>query len=272
MPLVYSAAASHAPGITARRHTVTDGKADSFFRAMDQIRQEIEEAQLDALVIISAEHFTNFFMDHMPAFCVGTADSYAGPVEDEDFLRIPKTTVPGASDLGTRLCQRMLHDVDLSFAQELKLDHGFMVPLHFLTPSMDLPVIPIIINCLQAPFASLERCVELGRSLRRAVDEMPERIGLLGAGGISHWPAAPRSGEINEEWDFEFVQRFAENNISALTSYSDEEIVESGGPGGHEIRAWIAVAGATEGQTGTILTYTPVPEFAIGCTAVVVNG
>jgi hypothetical protein len=35
-----------------------------------------------------------------------------------------------------------LRDVDLAYAEEWKFDHGIMVPLHFLTPRYDLPVIP----------------------------------------------------------------------------------------------------------------------------------
>jgi 2,3-dihydroxyphenylpropionate 1,2-dioxygenase len=32
-------------------------------------------------------------MNNMPAFAIGMADSYEGPIEDEAFLKIPHTKV-----------------------------------------------------------------------------------------------------------------------------------------------------------------------------------
>jgi 2,3-dihydroxyphenylpropionate 1,2-dioxygenase len=40
-----------------------------------------------------------------------------------------------------------------------------------------------------------------------AADVLPERIAVVGTGGISHWPATPDSGKINEEWDRELLRR-----------------------------------------------------------------
>jgi hypothetical protein len=66
------------------------------------------------------------------------------------------------------------------------------------------------------------------RRLRRAV---PERIALVGTGGISHWPATPDSGKINEPWDREFLDRWARQDKAALLSYSDEATYRDAGQG-----------------------------------------
>ena len=94
---------------------------------------------------------------------------------------------------------------------------------------------------------------------------MPERIALVGTGGISHWPATPDSGKINEAWDREFLERWARNDRQALLAYSDEQTYREAGQGGFEIRTFIAVAAAARGP-GTIRTYVPVPIFSVGCT------
>jgi len=112
----------------------------------------------------------------------------------------------------------------------------------------------------------LERAYEFGRALRRACDAQPERIALVGTGGISHWPATPDSGTINEAWDREFLKRFLANDRAALTSYTDEETLRDAGQGGFEIRTFLTVAGATEGAGGELLFYAPIPIFAVGCT------
>ena len=91
-----------------------------------------------------------------------------------------------------------------------------MVPLHFMTPRYDLAVIPVNINCQGPPLTPLARAYEFGRALRRACDAQPERIALLGTGGISHWPATPDSGMINEAWDRRFLERFVANDRAAL--------------------------------------------------------
>ena len=122
-----------------------------------------------------------------------------------------------------------------------------MVPLHFLTPRYDLPVIPVNINCQGPPLTPLQRAWAFGAALRRACDAVPERIALVGTGGISHWPATPDSGKINEAWDREFLARWSRNDRAALLDYNDEETYREAGQGGFEIRTFIAVAAAARG-------------------------
>lgn len=268
MTLAFAGAASHAPGISARTELATPAQRERLFAAYAELRRRLEAARLDALVLVTAEHFTNFFMDNMPAFCIGLADGYRGPVEDESFLRIPKSAVPGAGALGRALARAVQREVDLSFSEELLFDHGLMVPLHLLCPALQLPVVPVILNCLAPPLPPLARCLRLGGSLGAAIAARPERIGLLAAGGLSHWPAAPRSGEVNERWDGEFLEAFVRGDRDALTRYRDEEVVREAGPGGHEIRAWVTLAGATAGQQCEVLCFTSIPAYAVSGTVV----
>ena len=266
MSLVFAAVCSHAPGITGRAQRADAALRDAFYAKLGELRVRLEAQKPDALIVVAAEHFANFFMNNMPAYCVGMADSYEGPIEDEQWLAIARRTVPGNADLSRRLISALLHDIDAAYAEEWKFDHGIMVPLNFMTPRYDLPVIPVNVNCQGPPLTPLARAYEFGRALRRACDAQPERIALIGTGGISHWPATPDSGVINEAWDREFLARFLANDRAALTSYTDEETLRDAGQGGFEIRTFLAVAGATEGARGELLFYAPIPIFAVGCT------
>src|SRR5690349_4450814 len=266
MPLVFAGVCSHAPGITGRTERADPAQRDRFLAAMERLRGAIEASRPDALIVVAAEHFANFFMNNMPAFAIGMADHYEGPIEDEKWLRITRRRVPGNRALSERLIARMMHEVDVAYAEEWLFDHGIMVPLHLLTPRYDLPVIPANINCQGPPLTPLHRAYAFGRALRLAADEAPERIALIGTGGISHWPATPNSGKINEAWDRDFLDRWTANRRDALISYSDAETYRDGGQGGFEIRTFIAVAGACEGSTGEIWCYEPIPIFAVGCT------
>ncbi len=267
MSLVYSGVLSHAPGITGRAHLVENtAKRDEFYAKLDVQRQEIEASGAEALVVIAAEHFGNFFMNNMPAYCIGMGEYYEGPIEDPEWLKIERTRIPGAPDLGRRLTREVLQSVDTAYAEEWKFDHGIMVPLNFLTPNYDLPIIPVNINCQGPPLTPLHRVWEFGEALRRACDAVPEKIAVVGTGGISHWPATPDSGKINEAWDRDFLDRLMRNDKDALLSYTDEEIYRDGGQGGFEIRTFIAAAAAAKGQGDLQFFTVELPIFAVGCT------
>jgi len=266
MSLVYAGVLSHAPGITGRADLVENtAKRDEFFAALDVQRQEIQSAGAEALIVIAAEHFANFFMHNMPAFCVGIGSSYEGPIEDPEWLKIEKTTVPGAPDLGTRLVREIMQTVDVAYAEEWKFDHGIIVPLHFLTPDYDLPIIPVNINCQGPPLTPLHRAWAFGEALRRACDSVAEKIAVVGTGGISHWPATPDSGKINEAWDREFLDQLVRQDKDALLHYTDEETYRDAGQGGFEIRTYIAAAAAAGGQADIQFYTAELPIFAVGC-------
>lgn len=271
MSLVFAGVCSHGPGMTGRRQLADPDDVGSLDAAMHGMRRALEATRPDALVVIAAEHFANFFMDNMPAYCMGMAEDYEGPIEDPGWLGIERTTVPGDADLSRRLIEHTLQDADVAYAQEWKFDHGIMVPLSFLTPRYDLPVIPVNINCQGPPLTPLRRAWAFGRALRSACDAVPERIALVGTGGISHWPATPDSGKINEPWDREFLRRWAANDREGLLGYSDEQTYLEAGQGGFEIRTYIAVSGATEGCSARVDFYRPIPIFAVGCTVGIVE-
>ena len=271
MSLVFAGVCSHAPGITGRAKLADPKLRDELYANYDRMRQRIEATEPDALIVVAAEHFANFFMNNMPAYCMGMAKQYEGPIEDEDWLAIKRRWIPGNPDLSERLIRSVMEDTDLAYAEEWKFDHGIMVPLNFLTPRYDLPVIPVNINCQGPPLTPLHRAWRFGQALRRACDEQPERIALVGTGGISHWPCTPDSGVINEAWDREFLDRFINNRKDELLSYTDQETLRDAGQGGFEIRAFITVAGAAEGSTGELLFYAPITIFAVGCTVAVMD-
>jgi len=265
MSLVFAGACSHAPGITGRAQLADASLKDPLHAQMRGLGESMREARPDALIVIAAEHFANFFMNNMPAYAMGMADSYEGPIEDPAWLGIARTRVPGNADLSRRLITEVMNDVDVAFAEEWKFDHGIMVPLHFLTPRFDLAVIPANINCQGPPLTPLKRAWAFGAALRRACDAVPERIALVGTGGISHWPATPDSGKINEAWDRDFLDRWARNDREALLDYSDAATYRDAGQGGFEIRTFIAVAAAARGR-GEVRHYAPIPIFSVGCT------
>ena len=266
MSLVFAGVCSHAPGIVGRAARADPAARDAFYASLADMRGQLEDSKPDALIVVAAEHFANFFMNNMPSFAIGIAGSYAGPIEDPAWLGIDKVSVPGNADLSRRVIERVMQRSDVAYAEEWLFDHGIMVPLHFLTPRYDLPIIPVNINCQGPPLAPLHRVWELGEALRDAADALPERIALIGTGGLSHWPATPDSGKINEAWDRDFLDRWCRNDRGALLDYDDGRLYADAGQGGFEIRTYLAVSAAVRGALGTVHFYEPIPIFAVGCT------
>jgi 2,3-dihydroxyphenylpropionate 1,2-dioxygenase len=271
MSLVFAGVCSHAPGITGRAEMADPDDKESLYAAFGDMREALEASKPDALIVIAAEHFANFFMNNMPAYCIGMADEYEGPIEDPEWLGIARTTIPGNPDLSKRIIQSVLNEVDVAYAEEWKFDHGISVPLNFLTPRYDLDIIPVNINCQGPPLTPLHRAWAFGEALRKACDAAPERIAIVGTGGISHWPATPDSGKIDDQWDRNFLEQWKANDKEAMLSYSDEETWKEAGQGGFEIRTFIAISAATAGTTARVHYYRPIPIFAVGCTIGMVN-
>jgi len=189
---------------------------------------------------------------------MGMGEEYEGPIEDPDWLGIPRTTIPGNPDLSKRIITEVMQSVDVAYAEERKMDHGIMVPLHFLTPKYDLDIIPVNINCQGPPLTPLSRVWEFGRALRRACDAVPEKIAVIGT--------TPNSGKIVEEWDRDYLDAWVANDKDRLLSYSDEDTLKDAGQGGFEIRTLTAISGLCEGARGDLWFYAPIPIFSVGCT------
>jgi hypothetical protein len=118
MSLVFSGVCSHAPGITGRAERADRSLREPFYKAFGEMRDALHAAQPDALIVIAAEHFANFFMNNMPAYALGMAESYDGPIEDAEWLRIPHRTIRGNSDLSRRLIVEVQQTVDAAYAEE----------------------------------------------------------------------------------------------------------------------------------------------------------
>ena len=159
MSLVFAGICCHAPGITGRPEAAKSEQLALLLNQFEHLKRDIEKTAPDAIFLISAEHYANFFNNNMPTYAVGMARYYEGPIEDSSWLGIDKVKIPGNKNLSERIISLLMHDIDVSYAEEWKFDHGMMVPLHHLTPSYNIPIIPSNINCQSPPFSPYSRCL-----------------------------------------------------------------------------------------------------------------
>jgi aromatic ring-opening dioxygenase catalytic subunit (LigB family) len=261
-------AASHSPGITGWPERVAPEVRGEIERAYREVAERIEGLRPDALVVVSVEHFTNFNLGNLPAFAIATGGSYLGPVTAEmaQFVNVSQRHHPGAASLGRHLYQFALDsEFDPSLVEGgLDFDENFSVPLKHLDPEASYPLVPVIVNGVNPPWPTPKRCYDFGRMIRDGVaaQNAYQRVVVLATGGLSHWVGLPESGQVNEEFDRDFIARLTDGDASRLTDYTREEI-DAAGNGAHEIRTWLVAAGAA--QTGfDVLAYAAVPEWLTG--------
>lgn len=260
--------ASHSPGITGFPERAATAQREAVEAAYFQVRDRIAALEPDAVVVVSVEHFTNFFLANLPAFAICTSDSYLGPVTQEmgAFLGVEQHQYPGAGDLGRHLYEFALRsEFDPSLVEGgLAFDENFCVPLKHIDPDSRYPLVPIIVNGVNPPWPTPRRCYAFGRMVREAVQAQDtyERVVVLGTGGLSHWVGLPESGNIDQDFDHDFLARLEAGDPERLTDYTAEQI-EAAGNGAHEIRTWLVAAGAA-GTPFETLVYEPVPEWLTG--------
>jgi aromatic ring-opening dioxygenase catalytic subunit (LigB family) len=263
MPIVYACAASHAPGITAWTEAAPKEQAGAVESGFATLRRGLEAARPDTILVLTSEHWVNFFLDHASAFCLGRGEGFTGPVEP--WLRIERRSVPGNPNLATRLLEHCYaNDFEISHSQELAFDHGTMVPLSFVNPGLDMKVVPLFFNTLATPRPTARRCLALGRTLRSALDAAPERIALLATGGLSHDPGEVNHGVVDSEFDRVFLDRMSGADLGSLAGYSDAELLAAGA-GTLELLAWICLAGIMGcDQKPDVVIYEAVKPWATG--------
>lgn len=268
--VVAGIAASHVPfmAMHPQFELAEEGQRNRVVAGMGEARKIVEHTRPDAIVIFSTDHFDRCFYDNLPAFLVGVGEYAEGPIAE--WMRLPKVKLKIASDLAQFIVSEGLDNgVDFASSQELPLDHAEVVPLSFITPQWNIPIVPVVVNAFAPPMPSLKRCWQVGAFIRDAIERWPQnkRVAVIGTGGISHWVGPPETGRVNAEFDRWFLQCLVEGKATeVIEEYKKAEDLEKiAGNGGQEIRDWLAVAGAMPSRLKPrVLAYEPIPQWATG--------
>ena len=258
-------AASHAPPIVRAWEAIvhSSGLPDAFA----ELGRRITEARPDVIVAIGADHWANFFLENMPAICVGVGEKHDGPPE-QWLAEYPHREMVGHPELGMHIAVSAFRSgFEPSLSYRLKLDHAFCVPLWKAGLDPLPPIVPIIINALQQPLPTLTRCLEFGRLIADAIEEMPTdlRVVILATGGLSHSVGEPTMGEIDEQFDRRALELFTAGNPTHLIDFMTDERLARAGNGTAELRFWIAAHGAARMRGFDLIHYEAVAATYTGC-------
>jgi hypothetical protein len=258
--------------MSAARDMAPEHQRNSFFGALSWISEQARAHEVEACVVLSDEYFTNFFLENMPQVCVGIGEGNWGP--SEAWLPADRAWVPGHPCLAGHVTRSLLAaGFDPAFSQQLELDRGVMTVYHELDHQLRLPLVPIVQNCVVPPLMPLGRALALGRAVGEAIRSFPhlDRVAVVGVGGLSRWIGTPRMGEIAEDFDRWFLAHLENGSLEEVLDLADDEI-DLAGDGAHEIRSWLAVAGAVAPGAARTLTYEPVYPWITGMAVSLFDG
>ncbi|WP_428241601.1 class III extradiol dioxygenase family protein [Gynuella sp.] len=240
---------SHIPSIgnAMANHLQQDDYWKPLFDGYGPVKEWLEEVKPDIAIIVYNDHGLNFFLDTVPTFAMGCAREY---YNDDEGWGIPTLApVQGDEEFSWHVVQKLIEsEFDMTICQEMKVDHGFMVPMNLMWGDKETwPVkgIPLAVNTVQHPLPSALRCFKLGKALKTAIESYPEdaKVVLIGTGGLSHQLQGERAGIINPDFDIETMDKIV-NDPEWLTRFSNAEIMEHAGTEGIEVIMWLVMRGA----------------------------
>lgn len=240
---------SHVPAIGA----ALDGGRTShpdwapIFAGYQWSRQWLDARPPDVVILVYNDHASQFSLDMVPTFALGCAEEFKPADEGWGPRRIP--VVQGHPQLAWHIARSVvLEEFDLTFVNEMDVDHGLTVPLSLMCGQPEqwpVRVIPLAVNVIQYPVPTANRCWRLGEAIARAVRSFPEDLDVQvwGTGGMSHQLSGKRAGLINREWDNWFLDQLTADP-DALRTLSHEDYVREAGSEGMELIMWMTMRGA----------------------------
>src|SRR5258708_2147941 len=240
--IVAVTALSHAPGLTgwldraapAVQRNLTDGYVE--------LGRRLRATRPDVIVGIANDHLLNFPPENVPDFCIGTAARWHGPAEwFSDWLNVAPYALDGHPDLAKTLVREGARaGINFAFSSELLFDDNWSVPLKFLTPDHDVPLVPIHMNCIMPPLPQPARCVEVGRVIADIVRRhrpAGERVAIMATGGLSHDPGGPKYFAVDEAFDRWFLDLLAQGSAERVRrEVTIDQRVAAGGARANELR------------------------------------
>jgi protocatechuate 4,5-dioxygenase, beta chain len=262
--IIGGVATSHVPAIGAALDNGKSGEPywPKVFSGYEFSKKWIAEAKPDVVFLVYNDHASAFSLEVIPTFALGCAESF--PIADEGWGPRPVPTVYGHPGLAWHIAQStILDEFDMTICNKMPVDHGLTVPLSLLygqPKEWPVKVIPLAVNVVQYPPPTGNRCYNLGKAIRRAVDSYPEdlKVVIFGTGGMSHQLQGPRAGLINADFDAKFLDRLP-TDPEALARISHLEYMREAGSEGIEMVMWLIMRGALDDKVKVAHRFYHVP-------------
>ncbi|MFT6899618.1 MAG: protocatechuate 4,5-dioxygenase beta chain [Paraglaciecola sp.] len=257
-------ATSHVPAIGA---AMDNGKTEDaywkpLFAGYDYVKKWVTEQKPDVVILVYNDHASAFDLNLVPTFAIACGEEFKPA--DEGWGPRPVPNVQGHPQLASHIAQSVIQDdFDLTVVNTIDVDHGLTVPLSLVfgqPEAWPCKVIPIAVNVVLYPAPSGQRCYNLGKAIRKAVDSFDEdlNVQIWGTGGMSHQLQGPRAGLINKEFDNDFLDRIVDD-AEALALKPHFDYLNEAGSEGIELVMWLIMRGALNDQVDVKQRFYHVP-------------
>lgn len=258
---------SHVPAIGVAMDTKITGQPywQPVFKGFEFSRQWMADKKPDVIFLVYNDHCTAFDASVIPTFALGCAASF-NPA-DEGWGPRPVPVVRNHQKLASHIAQSLILDeFDITIMNEMEVDHGLTVPLSVMYGEVpqdgEWPalVIPLAVNVVQYPAPTGNRCYNLGKAIRRAVESFDQdlKVVIFGTGGMSHQLQYKRAGLINPEFDTMFLDKLTSDPVG-LSKTPHVDYLREAGSEGVEMVMWHVMRGALDDDVREVHRHYHVP-------------
>lgn len=243
-----------------------DGDLEERYAAVSRV---VHAAGPSLVVAVATDHLNTYFLDRLPTFAIGVGESLSGPLDE--VPGVASARVPTDRDCAEAIAEHLVaRGFDLTLSRDVALDHGVVVPLHFLDLS-DVPVVVLHVNGFVPPLPSARRCHVLGSALAEAITGLAgdRRVAVVASGSFSQEVGGPRvdPGRIwsvpRPDWAARVSALLATGEIETILEDATPGLLADAGSVAGEILSWLVVAGAVTTLAPSI-DYRAGEAFAFG--------
>ncbi len=225
MPLIFGAIAPHPPILIPAIGQENLESIKKTKEALEELEQELYHAKPDTVIIISPhgqlmdEAFT---MNHSPVL-KGNFKAF-GDLET-------KLEFKNNLGLAYKIRESVETKIPLILTSDEELDHGTLVPLHYLTQHLkEVSIIPL-------GFSMLERQAhfQFGQEIRKVLNHSNERVAVIASGDLSHrltQDAPAGYSAKGKKFDETLIKLLKEKKIDEILSL-DKSLIEEAGECGY---------------------------------------
>ena len=226
MPLVFSAIMPHPPVLIPEIGKDNLKKLKKTEDAMKQLEKDFYASQPESLVIISTQEKVS-----PDSFTLNLSAEYKADFKDfGDFGLELKFKSDFMSMQEIRSADESNDTVAIVLSSEERLEHGFSVPLYFLTQHIkDIPIIPVAYSGLD-----YQAHYDFGKFLYDQLASLNKRFAVVASADLSHTLTKDAPGGLNEkgkEFDDQVIAALKKKDFKSLVEMDPklaEEAKESG--------------------------------------------
>lgn len=242
--------APHSPTLLQQERR---GDRSSVIRALRAIGLELKGDGLDLVIAIS----THWRRDE---YCIDPAPSHRTVYDYSGFPYTIDYDVMGHPEMAEEIIRTGQEDLVFPEGAHCGADHAVAIPMHFLFPERNVPVVPVSTG------GNRNEALRRGRSLRRAVDRSGYRVLLLASGSLSH------DLEALSMWQSDPMHRFFDRTLMDLLEKGrgmdleilDGTLIEAGKPEGDLCDLFMVLGFMGVASRAKVHAYESIPGVGLG--------